>query len=402
MGGDVAQAQRARMRDQLAEHAAPARQVADRALGPLVDAERQEAVELLACARRGSRARRSARRSARAPRRAPARARPRGRAARPAPARSRSAAPPRPRRPWSAPANRTRSAADPTSTTVQRGRARIRVLRAPGRVSGVVDERNRNLVLATLAFAFCFSAWGMLAPLGPKLQDELGLSEHRDGDDDLDPGGPRLAAADSARAAHRPARRPGVFAAMLFYSAGAAVLVGFASSYAALLAAGFLLGAAGASFAVGVPFVAGGSSRSGRASRSASTGSATSAPPSPPSRSRPSATAPARRSAGIVFGVVIAVFALIWWRLPATLRASGRRLRYREVLRRRLAAVAAVALLLRHLRRLRRDGDLPAEAAQGLVRALAHRRRPARGRLHRRRHRARGRSGGWLSDRIGG
>src|SRR5690606_33041285 len=47
-----------------------------------------------------------------------------------------------------------------------------------------------------------------------------------------------------------------VFSVMIFYTAGAAVLVGFASSYAALLGAGFLLGAAGATFAVGVPFVA--------------------------------------------------------------------------------------------------------------------------------------------------
>ncbi len=34
----------------------------------------------------------------------------------------------------------------------------------------------RNLALATVAFALCFSAWGMIAPLAPKLQDHLGLS----------------------------------------------------------------------------------------------------------------------------------------------------------------------------------------------------------------------------------
>ena len=35
----------------------------------------------------------------------------------------------------------------------------------------------RNLILATLAFALCFSAWGMLAPIAPGIQDDLGLSD---------------------------------------------------------------------------------------------------------------------------------------------------------------------------------------------------------------------------------
>ena len=34
----------------------------------------------------------------------------------------------------------------------------------------------RNLALATIAFALCFSALGMLAPIAPGLQDDLGLS----------------------------------------------------------------------------------------------------------------------------------------------------------------------------------------------------------------------------------
>ena len=36
---------------------------------------------------------------------------------------------------------------------------------------------DRNLVLATIAFGVCFAAWGMLAPLAPDLQDDLGLSD---------------------------------------------------------------------------------------------------------------------------------------------------------------------------------------------------------------------------------
>jgi NNP family nitrate/nitrite transporter-like MFS transporter len=39
-----------------------------------------------------------------------------------------------------------------------------------------VTGQGRNLTLATAAFLLCFSAWGMLAPLAPKLEDRLGLS----------------------------------------------------------------------------------------------------------------------------------------------------------------------------------------------------------------------------------
>ena len=35
----------------------------------------------------------------------------------------------------------------------------------------------RALVLATFAFTACFYAWSLLGPLGPDLQDQLGLSE---------------------------------------------------------------------------------------------------------------------------------------------------------------------------------------------------------------------------------
>jgi len=114
----------------------------------------------------------------------------------------------------------------------------------------------RNLALATAAFAVCFSAWGMLAPLAPKVQEKLDLSD-----------------TETAVMIAIPVvlgsllRIPlgwltdklggrAIFTVMLAYSAGAALLIGFATSYVALLGAGFLLGVAGASFAVGVPFVA--------------------------------------------------------------------------------------------------------------------------------------------------
>ena len=58
----------------------------------------------------------------------------------------------------------------------------------------------RALTLATISFTVCFYAWALLGPLGPDLQDQLGLSRLSAGADDLDPGRARVADADPARA----------------------------------------------------------------------------------------------------------------------------------------------------------------------------------------------------------
>lgn len=196
----------------------------------------------------------------------------------------------------------------------------------------VSEGRTRNLVLATLAFAFCFSAWGMLAPLGPKLEDELGLSSTATA---LMVSIPvvlgSLLRIPLGLLTDRLGGRP-LFAALIFYSAGAAVLVGFASSYPALLGAGFLLGAAGASFAVGVPFVAGWfePERQGFALGVygvGNIGTALAAFSIPALRD-----GPGQAAAGIVFGAVIAAFGLVW--LAFAREAPGERVpvRYRAVL----------------------------------------------------------------------
>jgi len=114
----------------------------------------------------------------------------------------------------------------------------------------------RNLALATAAFAVCFSAWGMLAPLAPKVQDKLDLSNTETAIMIAIP----VVLGSVLRiplgwATDKLGGRA-IFTVMLAYSAGAALLVGFTTSYVALLIAGFLLGVAGASFAVGIPFVA--------------------------------------------------------------------------------------------------------------------------------------------------
>ena len=172
----------------------------------------------------------------------------------------------------------------------------------------------RNLALATGAFV-CFSAWGMLAPIGPDLQDELGLSDTE------------LAVMVSVPVVLGSLLRiplglvtdriggRAVFTVMLFYSAGAAVLIGFASSYAALLGTGLLLGAAGATFAVGVPFVAEWfpPGRQGFALGvygMGNIGTAVAAFSVPSIRD-----SAGQEVAGLVVGAVIAVYGLIWWSL---------------------------------------------------------------------------------------
>ena len=192
----------------------------------------------------------------------------------------------------------------------------------------------RNLVLGTIAFAVCFSAWGMIAPIAPDIQDELGLS---DTETSIMISVPvvlgSLLRIPFGIVTDRLGGRP-VFAVMLFYSAGAAVLVGFASSYAALLGAGFLLGAAGATFAVGIPFVAEWfpPKRQGFALGvygMGNIGTAVAAFSVPAIRD-----AASQEAAGLVVGGVIAVYGLIWWSIARDVPDRvPKRQPYREVLR---------------------------------------------------------------------
>lgn len=170
----------------------------------------------------------------------------------------------------------------------------------------------RNLALATAAFALCFSAWGMLAPLAPKVQDKLDLSNTEIG---IMIAIPVLLGSLLRIPLGWLTDKVGgrvVFTAMLAYTAGAALLVGFATSYVALLGAGFLLGVAGASFAVGIPFVADWypPKRQGFALGiygAGNIGTAVAAFSVPFLYTRFG-----QLSAGIAFGVVVGAFTLIW------------------------------------------------------------------------------------------
>ena len=115
----------------------------------------------------------------------------------------------------------------------------------------------RNLVLGTAAFAVSFSAWGLIAPLAKKFQDNLDLSNTRTLMLTAVPVvlGSLLRIPFGVITDRKGGRR--VFTAVLLASAVPALAFGFVDSYWGLIVVGFFLGIAGASFAVGVPFVAG-------------------------------------------------------------------------------------------------------------------------------------------------
>ena len=126
--------------------------------------------------------------------------------------------------------------------------------------SGEGGERNnvRALALATFAFFACFYGWSLLGPLGPDLQDHLGLSEFELGVMVAVPvllGSVMRIPMGILTDAHGGRR---VFTALMAFTL--LPLIGLAvwhDSYGAVLALGFLLGFAGSSFAIGVPFVNG-------------------------------------------------------------------------------------------------------------------------------------------------
>lgn len=114
----------------------------------------------------------------------------------------------------------------------------------------------RELTLATLAFALCFYAWALLGPLGPDLQEQLDLSDAQIALTVSIPVvlGSLMRIPLGVLSDRHGGRR--VFT--LLMAVTPLPLIGLAlfnDSWAAVIGFGFLLGFAGASFAVGVPFV---------------------------------------------------------------------------------------------------------------------------------------------------
>ncbi|HEX5621574.1 MAG TPA: MFS transporter [Solirubrobacteraceae bacterium] len=115
-----------------------------------------------------------------------------------------------------------------------------------------------QLVLATVAFLVCFYAWALLGPLGPDLQDANGLSDFQTS---AMVAVPVLLGSIMRIPLGWLTDRVGgrrVFTALMAYTPLPLVgLALFHDSLGVVLLFGFLLGFAGASFAVGVPFVNG-------------------------------------------------------------------------------------------------------------------------------------------------
>ena len=116
----------------------------------------------------------------------------------------------------------------------------------------------KNLALATLAFTISFWAWNMIAPLGVRYTEELGLTS---GQKSLLVATPVLVGSLGRILAGALTDRFGgrlMFTVLLVATSPFVLLVAFAGdqgSYGLLLLFGFFLGIGGTTFAVGIPFV---------------------------------------------------------------------------------------------------------------------------------------------------
>ena len=115
-----------------------------------------------------------------------------------------------------------------------------------------------ELALATAAFTVSFFAWSLLGPLGPDLQDSVGLSDFQTSTMVAVPVllGSIMRIPLGWLTDRYGGRR--VFSLLLMYTPLPLIaLAVWHDSLATIIVFGFLLGFAGASFAVGVPFVNG-------------------------------------------------------------------------------------------------------------------------------------------------
>lgn len=131
--------------------------------------------------------------------------------------------------------------------------------RRPERAVGPIDSAPSGawlaLGLATLAFAVCFAVWGLLSPLAPLFREQYALSGIQVG---LLVAVPVVLGSVARIPLGLLTDRYGgriVFAALLLFLLIPLGLAGMTSTFSTLIAVAFLLGIAGASFAVGVPFV---------------------------------------------------------------------------------------------------------------------------------------------------
>src|SRR6478672_5530526 len=121
-----------------------------------------------------------------------------------------------------------------------------------------LQGQTKNLALATMAFAISFWAWNLIAPLGVRYTEQLGLTSSQKS---LLVAIPVLVGALGRIVAGVLTDRYGgrlMFPVLMLLATPFVLLVAYAGnhdSYPLLLVFGFFLGIAGTTFAVGVPFV---------------------------------------------------------------------------------------------------------------------------------------------------
>ncbi len=111
------------------------------------------------------------------------------------------------------------------------------------------------LTLGTLAFLLCFTVWGLVSPLAPDFRERYGLTTTESG---VLVAVPVVLGALARIPLGLLADRYGgrwVFSALMLFTTAPLALAGLTDSFLQLIGVAFLLGVAGASFAVGVPFV---------------------------------------------------------------------------------------------------------------------------------------------------
>lgn len=127
---------------------------------------------------------------------------------------------------------------------------------APADPTAASQGNARELTLAALSFGLCFYCWALLGPLGPDLQDQLGLSDFELLVTISIPVvlGSLMRIPLGILTDRHGGRR--IFTALMAFAPFPLVgLALFNDHWGAVLGFGFLLGFVGASFAVGVPFV---------------------------------------------------------------------------------------------------------------------------------------------------
>ena len=113
----------------------------------------------------------------------------------------------------------------------------------------------RHLLLSTISFALCFAIWGLVGALGPLFRELFHLSRSEAA---LLVAVPVLLGSLARLPMGILTDRFGgriVFTALMVFVSLAALTVSQVSGYSQLIAAAFLIGIAGSSFAVGVGYV---------------------------------------------------------------------------------------------------------------------------------------------------